>query len=352
MSSIRQRIARLAERLPEPSTETTLGAVALGLRNRLVPEPEVPPLGPDERLEGRTVLVTGASAGIGFAVAQQLAARGARLLLACRSGFPEVGEAVNAAARYGGSATMLHVDLAELASIESLVQRLGETLAGDTLDAVVLNAGLVPSRARRTGAGFELMFMVNYLANPALLRGLLDGGLLRPDAARPPRVVVVSSETHRSVEPRDPSRVGHFVDYGATGSMAEYSQTKLLLSAWAMDEARRHRTPAGQPTLAVFHCCPGAVATKIARDAPAFVQPALDAVMRRLFMSPEEGAFPVTYLTCARALEGRSGVYLHVRTEKPAAPATEDAAYGAGLRAATAALLERGHAPGAPGRNS
>ena len=347
MSSLRQRIAGLAERLPEPSTETTLGAVALGLRNRLVPEPELPALRTDERLEGRTVLITGASAGIGFAVAKQLAARGARLLLACRSGFPEVGEAVNAAARFGGSATMLHVDLAELPSIASLVERLQAELAGETLDAVVLNAGLVPSKARRTSAGFELMFMVNYLANPALLGALLERGLLRPDAARPPRVVVVSSETHRSVEPRNAAEVGRYVDYGATGSMAEYSQTKLLLSAWAMHEARRHRTPDGQPTLAVHHCCPGAVATKIARDAPAFVQPALDAVMRRLFMSPEEGAFPVTYLTCAEALEGRTGVYVHVRTEKPAAPATEDAAYGEALRAATDALLEGG----APGRS-
>ena len=345
MSTLRQRLAGLAERLPEPTTETTLGAIALGLRNRLVPAPEVPPLRPDERLEGKTVLITGASAGIGFAVAQQLAARGARLLLACRSGFPEVGDAVSAAARHGGSATMFHVDLAELPSIASLVDRLDAHLEGTTLDAVVLNAGLVPSRARRTGAGFELMFMVNYLANPALLNALLERGLLRPDATRPPRVVVVSSETHRSVEPRDPAELGHFVDYGATGSMAEYSQTKLLLSAWAMHEARRHRTSDGRPTLAVHHCCPGAVATKIARDAPAVVQPALDAVMRRLFASPDEGAFPVTYLTCAEALEGRTGVYVHVRTEQPSAPTTEDARYGDALRAATTALLERGAAP-------
>jgi NAD(P)-dependent dehydrogenase (short-subunit alcohol dehydrogenase family) len=291
-------------------------------------------LGPGERLDGRRVLITGASSGLGLAVAKRLAARGAQLVLACRSGFSSTLEAV------GERAAMRHVDLADLRSVDRLLDRLE-----GPFDRVVLNAGLVPREARRTPQGFERMFAVKYLANAALVAGLLERGLLVPAAGDPPRVVAVSSESHRSVEPRSPGALGRFVPYTLTGSMKEYSQSKLLLSAWTLAMSRRYRE-GGRPTIAFHHTCPGAVDTAIAREAPRVVRPVLGALMRAFFRSPDDAAAGVEYLCCAHALAGRSGVYLHVLTEKDAAPAVRDASYGEALLAATERLLERRAPPG------
>ena len=209
----------------KPSTESALGAVALGLRDRFGGSAG-DALDSAVRLEGERVLVTGASAGLGLAIAERLARRGASLQLACRSGFPEIGESVRRLHPTGGVA-MRFVDLADLRSIERLLDRLE-----GPFDRVVLNAGVVPKASRPTAQGFELMFAVNYLANAALVHGLLERRLLVPNVDAPPRVVAVSSESHRSVEPRPPSALGRFVEYGVRGSMREYSQSKLLLSAW------------------------------------------------------------------------------------------------------------------------
>lgn len=322
----------------KPSTESALGAIALGLRDRLVGGDAEPELGADIRMDGQRVLVTGASAGLGLAIAKRLARRGATLELACRSGFPEVGDAVREL-HPTGDVAMRFVDLSDLRSIERLFDRLE-----GPFDRVVLNAGVVPKSSRRTPQGFELMFAVNYLANAALVEGLLERGQLIPNVDAPPRVVAVSSESHRSVEPRPAAELGRFVEYGVRGSMREYSQSKLLLSAWVGAMSRRF-SEGGKPSIAFHHTCPGAVATNIAREAPALAKPILDPLMRALFKSPDDAAAGTERLTAAPDYDGRTNVYLHVLTEKPAAPAVEDAAYGDTLLAATERLLALGHPP-------
>ncbi len=322
----------------KPSTESALGAVALGLRDRLLGGDAEPELGADVRMDGQRVLITGASAGLGLAIAKRLARRGATLELACRSGFPEVGDAVRRL-HPEGRVAMCFVDLSDLRSIERLLDRLD-----GPIDRVVLNAGVVPKSARRTPQGFELMFAVNYLANAALVEGLLERRLLVPNVAAPPRVIAVSSESHRSVEPRQPAELGRFVEYGVRGSMREYSQSKLLLSAWVGAMSRRF-ADGGRPTIAFHHTCPGAVATNIAREAPALAKPILDPLMRAFFKSPDDAAGGTERLTAAPDYDGRTNVYLHVLTEKAAAPAVEDAAYGDALLAATERLLALGHPP-------
>jgi len=215
---------------------------------------------------------------------------------------------------------MRYVDLSDLRSVDRFVERTGE------LDVVVLNAAVVTRSARRSAQGHELMLAVNYLAHAALLDGLL------PKLRRRARIVAISSESHRSVEPPDPSSLATFTPYDVRGAMRVYSETKLLLSAWTCAMGRRH------PELAFHHTCPGAVATNIARDAPALARPLLDPMMRAFFRSPDEAAAGAEHLCCARAHEGRTGLYLHVLTEKPAAPACDDVAYGEALLEATRAL--------------
>jgi NAD(P)-dependent dehydrogenase (short-subunit alcohol dehydrogenase family) len=298
-------------------------AALRGLLDRLDRGERVPGLAADERIEGRVCLVTGANGGLGRAVAVQLARRGGHVIMACRSGIPEAGESVK---RESGSdaVEMMHVDLADLASVQRLCDSLRERKV--RLDIAILNAGLMPRRARSTAQGFEVMFAVHFLANRLLVSRLIEGGTIPAEGERPgarPRIVFVSSESHRSAPPIAFERFGEFVDYGLRDGMDQYGRSKLHTSTLASELSRR-LDRGGDVRVAVHSLCPGPVASNIAREAPALVKPFLSALMRLAFRSPAAAAEPVVYLACARQLEGRTGVYLHMMREKtPGAEATD-----------------------------
>lgn len=282
------------------------------------------------RLDGKTALITGASSGLGKAVAIDLARRGARVILACRSGIPEVGQEI--ARRSGarpGSVEMLRVDLADLRSVvalsDTLVQR------GETLDLVICNAGLMPAKAQKTPQGFEVMFSVHYAANHILLRRLLRAGVIPNDVfahngrtgTAIPRVVFVSSETHRSSSGIDFDQFGAFVDYGVSDGIARYGDSKLVMCTFAKALEQKLRTEKG-PSVAVHCLCPGPIDSGIVRDAPAFLMPLVSVVMRTFFPSPEAAAVAVSYLAAAPELDGESGWYLHQMQRKQIAALAAD----------------------------
>jgi len=321
----------------------TLAGVVDRLRGGAV---DVTPwLDPADRLDGRSVLVTGGNRGLGRAVAQELARRGGRVLLACRSGLPEAADAL--ARESGGTVVGAPLDLADLDSVVAFVQGLRERR--ERIDVAVLNAGIVPAASRLTRDGFEEMFQVNYLANVLLVRGLLDEGVLRrrppedlaagpaPAAARRPRLVFVSSESHRSAAPVPPGELGRVRAYDMRGSVAAYGASKLLLEALVAELAGRYAGPAGQgPEVAVHSICPGAVNSGIAREAPVWAKPLLGLVMQAFFRPPEEAALPVVALAAAGVLEGETGRYHHVTVPKDRADAARDPDY-------TAALWDEAH---------
>jgi NAD(P)-dependent dehydrogenase (short-subunit alcohol dehydrogenase family) len=142
---------------------------------------------PDQ--SGRTAVVTGANSGIGYVTARELARRGARVLLACRSEQrgKEAVERLHAdipGARVG----YRHLDLADLSSVRAF----GEDYDGGRLDLLINNAGLMAVPHCTTADGFETQFGVNHLGHFALT-GLLLPNLL---ATQNSRVVSVSSTMH------------------------------------------------------------------------------------------------------------------------------------------------------------
>lgn len=284
------------------------------------------PLGDEVRLRGKTALVTGANSGLGKAVAIDLARRGARVLMACRSGIPHAGEEV---ARLAGSTNveMLSVDLSDLDSVVALTDLLADRK--ETIDLLVCNAGLMPPKAQKTKQGFEVMFAVHYAANHVLVRRLLSSGVIPNDVfARNgrrgsviPRIVFVSSETHRSSDGLSFDAFGDFVDYGITDGMARYGDSKLALSTFASALERRLRLPSG-PSVAVHSLCPGPIDSGITRGAPEFLMPLIAPVMRTFFPSPEQAAKAVVYLAAAPELAGDSGFYLHQMRRKAASAAS------------------------------
>ncbi|MFN2378243.1 MAG: SDR family NAD(P)-dependent oxidoreductase [Candidatus Binatia bacterium] len=297
------------------------------------------------RLDGRTALVTGASSGLGKAVATELARRGARVIVAGRSGIPELGREIARAAG-SGSVEMLAVDLADLESVSAFCDELAAR--GEVLDLVVCNAGLVTRQARRSCQGFEQMFAVHYLANHLLARRLLESGVIPNDVFAAngrrgtaiPRIVFVSSEAHRSSAGLDFEHFGEFRDFGISDALARYGDSKLALTTLAVELAARLTDEKG-PSVAVHCLCPGPIASGIARDAPPWLRGAIDPVMRLMFRSPERAAAPVVYLGAAPELAGDSGWYLHLMRRKTPSPLAMDAANRERLWRGGEALLAR-----------
>jgi NAD(P)-dependent dehydrogenase (short-subunit alcohol dehydrogenase family) len=289
-------------------------AIVTGLVDMLSQEGKLSPLADDERIDGKTCLVTGANSGLGKAVAIDLARRGGRVLMACRGGHPEAGEDVR---RESGSeqVEMLHVDLSDLESVHTLCDSL--RTQGERLEVIVFNAGLMPVKARRSSQGFELMFSVHFLSTRLMVERMLADGVLVPDATAEhrPRVIFVASEAHKSSEPIDFDHFGEFVDYGLKDGMGEYGRTKLHMCTYAT-ELSRQLNPGDETRVAVNVLCPGPVASNIAREAPAWLQPIVPPLLRLLFRSPEKAAEPVIVLACRPAFDGRTGVYLHMMREK------------------------------------
>ena len=323
--------------MPTTKRNTIFSAVSSAIADRLSQRKTLCPVPDRVRIDGKTCLVTGANSGLGKAVAIDLAKRGGRVLMACRSGHPEAGEEVK---RHSGSENveMLKVDLADLESVHALCDGLRRDIV--RLDIVVLNAGVMPRTAQRSAQGYELMFAVHFLANRLLIDRLLADGTIRPGprSGEIPRIVFVVSEQHRSAGPIDFDRFGAFSDYGLTDGLKHYGSSKLHLCTFAQELSRRLK-PDGEVRVAVTSLCPGPVNSNLAREAPTLLKPLLYPVMRFFFAAPEKAAAPVTYACCAEEMGRRSGAYLHLMQEKHPSALAMDEAAGTRLWEASGALL-------------
>jgi len=141
--------------------------------------------------EGRVFVVTGANAGIGFETTRALAARGARVVMACRR--PEAGE--EAATRIRSlvpqaAVEVEHLDLGDLSSVAAFAARARGRLT--RVDCLVNNAGIMGVPRGLTADGFERQLAVNHLGHFALTGRLLPLLLAAPRG----RVVTVTSATY------------------------------------------------------------------------------------------------------------------------------------------------------------
>ena len=142
-------------------------------------------------MTGKTVVITGASSGIGLETARALAMQGAKLVLVVRS--QERGEAAIATIRQSAPTVDASLVLADLYSLAEVRRAGAELRALPRIDVLVNNAGLIHGHRELTVDGFEKTFALNHLA-PFLLTYELKDKLA---ASAPARVVTVSSNGHR-----------------------------------------------------------------------------------------------------------------------------------------------------------
>jgi protochlorophyllide reductase len=242
---------------------------------------------------GRTVVVTGANSGLGLRAATVLAAKGARVVLACRS--PERGE--RAAREVGGELVVL--DLADLDSVRRAAAEIRER-TGDRVDLLVDNAGIPAGRLRRTAAGHESIFATNYLGHAALT-WLLMPALRAGDSAR---VVTVSSIAHRGkgFDVEDPG-----FEHRRFRMAHAYSQSKLAGLMFALELQERLRAE-GSPVISVA-AHPGFTGTELGaagarNQGLGAVAGPLNALTKALSQSVPEGTLPILYAATAPEVQG------------------------------------------------
>lgn len=257
-----------------------------------------------------TSLVTGANTGIGLVTATELARRGHRVILACRS-EAKARPAIEAIRAESGddAAEFLALDLADLTSAASAAATLVER--GDPLQVVVANAGVAGQRGE-TAQGFELAFGINHLGHFRFVTGVLP--LL--EAGAPSRIVVVSSDSHYQAKgiPFDDLRrpTAH-----VTG-LPEYAVSKLANVAFAQELARRLPDDV---FVGALH--PGVIASDVWRRIPWPVRP----LMKRFMKSTEEGAETSLLLaTSDEVLAHRGAFWSEGKLKDPSPVATPELA--------------------------
>jgi NAD(P)-dependent dehydrogenase (short-subunit alcohol dehydrogenase family) len=243
---------------------------------------------PDQ--SGRTVVITGASTGIGFEAARVLAAHGARVILACR----DMGKAKDAAAEIG-AAGVVELDLASLASVREAA---GELRARcERIDLLVNNAGVMMPPYGVTADGFELQFGINHLGHFALTGLLLDRLAGVPGA----RVVTVSSNAHKSGR----------IDFGDLQSRrryrraAGYCQSKLANLLFTYELQRRLAAAGAEAMALAAH--PGLTKTHLGRYLSPVMRAYYVVAERPLGHSAARGALPA--LRAATDPDARGGEY-------------------------------------------
>ena len=255
-------------------------------------------------MTGKTLLITGATGGIGIETARALAGMGARVVVSGRTASR--GQAVvDEISRAGGQAEFLLMDMSSLKAVRQAAERFAA--AHSRLDVLANNAGVVVRKHRLTPEGHEVIWVTNFLSHFLLTLLLLSELKTAPR----PRVVNVSSSAHNT------GRI-HWDDLGLAADFRgfqAYAQSKLAQVLFTRELARR------EPAIAVNAVHPGAIATGIWRAAPMVARWVIAAVLP----SAEQGARPVVRLASAPELDGVTGRYFNKFQEaSPAAAARSD----------------------------
>lgn len=276
----------------------------------------------------KTILITGATSGIGLEASVTLAREGHRVVLVGRD-EARTRRAVDTVKQRGESSQVesLLCDFASQASIRALAESYRAKY--ERLDVLINNAGTVNETRSVTKDGIESTFAVNHLGYFLLTNLLLD--LVIKSA--PARIVVVSS-------------IGHYggtmnlddlgFEKGGYSIMAAYRRSKL--ANVMMTRCLAKRLTGKGVTANALH--PGGVATRIWDRAPRWAQPLL-AVVKPLFMiTPEQGGQTLSYLATSAEAEGKSGLYFEKNKPKECAPLAKDEALSEKLWSRSAELVK------------
>jgi retinol dehydrogenase 14 len=246
-------------------------------------------------MAGRTVLITGGTAGIGKATALGLATMGAHVAITGRDPGRTAAAAHDIRAAGGGHVDTFVADLSAQAQVRHLAEQILQRLP--RLDVLVNNVGGYWNTRHVTADGLERTFAVNHLASYLLTTLLLN----RLTASAPARVVTVASNAHTLGRIDFDDLQG---EHSYSGARA-YNQSKLANVLFTYELARRLHGS----TVTVNALHPGVVRTAFGAADPGRVQRRLVPMLRPFMKSPAHGAATSIHLASALDLERVSGHY-------------------------------------------
>lgn len=258
-------------------------------------------------MSSRTIVLVGATSGIGREAAGTLAAAGHRLILIGRD--PQRVRDLRAALP---TATVIAADVATKAGIESAAQQIAESV--DRIDTLINNAGVMSQQRTVTAEGIEQNFAIHHLAPYSMTSALLP--LLRQGGGR---VVNVNSEGHRAALLRSDTIDIEFEDLYSTRDyhiFLAYSRSKLANLHFSYELHRRF------PELEVVAVHPGMVRTDLVRGFSGPRMLAMRALARAISLPTSEGAGPIVHL--ATESEIRRGAYYNRYRPEQSSPASYD----------------------------
>ncbi|OOF90571.1 hypothetical protein ASPCADRAFT_510744 [Aspergillus carbonarius ITEM 5010] len=254
----------------------------------------------ENQWDGKTILITGCSSGLGVETAHALYRTGATLYLTAR----DIDKARVALADIASSPRVhfLHLDLSSLKSVRACADAFQAT--SQTLHVLIQNAAVMACSEGRTPDGFETQFGTNHLGH-FLLFHLLKPVLLGSSTALfNSRVVIVSSIAHQY----SAVNFDNFNLDGEYDAWKAYGQSKTA-NIWTANEIDRRYGAWG---LHAWSLHPGAIATNLQRHVPEeqkrlWIQ---DADAQKHWKSPEQGAATTVWAAVSTQLEGLGGKYL------------------------------------------
>jgi NAD(P)-dependent dehydrogenase (short-subunit alcohol dehydrogenase family) len=263
-------------------------------------------------MQGKTVVATGATSGIGAIAVERLAAMGARIVFIARNA--DRAEATLRRLRQAAPGREHRAHFADL-SILTEVKRVGAEIAASErrIDALVNNAGAMYLHRRVTVDGLEMTFALNHMSY-FVLTGVLRERLI---ASSPSRIVNTASNAHGAAK-LDFDDLQSVKNYGM---LRAYSRSKLCNILFTRELARR----LGGEGVTANCLHPGFVATRIADEAGGLV--GRFAWVSKLFArSPEKGADTIVHLVSSPDVAGENGGYFFDRKRIEPSAAARDAA--------------------------
>jgi NAD(P)-dependent dehydrogenase (short-subunit alcohol dehydrogenase family) len=253
-------------------------------------------------MRGKTIVITGATSGIGEVAAIRLAGQGARIVFTARD--RDRAEVTLTNLRAANCATEHRYFLADLSLLAEMKRAAGEiAAAAPHIDVLINNAGALFNKRTETADGLEKTFALNHMAyfvvSNLLMPHIVDGG----------RIVNVSTRAHRNAALNfDDLQSRH----GYLG-FPVYSKSKLCNILFTRELARR--SPRGV-TVNCLH--PGFVATRFGDQSGGVMQRLVSVAKPVGAISPEEGAKAILYLASSPEVSGVTGEYFYkCRVETP-----------------------------------
>jgi len=262
-------------------------------------------------MDGRIVVITGATSGVGLETAKALAQQGATIVALGRNaerGARALGE-IRAVATHPKSVSFVMCDLASLASVRKAATDVASVHS--RIDVLVNNAGLVLAKRRETIDGFEETFAVNHLAH-----FLLTGMLLRNIAASDQgRIINVSSGAHWMGRlPLDDLQASR-----KYSSFQVYSNSKLANVLFTRELARR--LAGTRITANVLH--PGFVSSNFGKD-NGWLSTLLLTISKPIQISSAKGAETSAYLASSPEVAGVTGGYFDKSRQAQSSKLSQD----------------------------